>query len=182
MSMKSEARAKPSQRTIHLASLAPHNVELNSPEDCRCAIWQAVAHLGRYERLIYLRGSDDHFPAGDQRAQRYTLFELPKREISGRLYDVREDDFAPFFEDADEARTRNSFSVPVFGDDGRKLFSVTVSRRPLASPSHRSTGRPRPDRQLLDGATQPTGAHQPARCGGRGLRPLSAGSLGHGRG
>lgn len=130
MSMKSEARAKPSQRTIQLASLAPHNVELNSPEDCRRAIWQAVAHLGRYERLIYLRGSDDHFPGGDQRAQRYTLFELPKREISGRLYDVREDDFAPFFEDADEARTRNSFSVPVFGDDGRKLFSVTLSRRP----------------------------------------------------
>jgi len=141
MSMKSESRWKRSSRTIHLSSVAPHDVEINTPADCVLAIEHAVAHLARYERMVYLRTEEDHFPSGylvppydaapfGHCAQRYTLLELPKSDIAARLSAIGTDQFAEYFADPDEAADRNTFRVRIDDDSGRRLFNVTVSRRP----------------------------------------------------
>jgi hypothetical protein len=141
MSMKSESRWKRSSRTIHLSSVAPHDVEINTPADCVLAIEHAVAHLARYERMVYLRTEEDHFPSGylvppyeaapyGHYAQRYTLLELPKNDIAARLGSIETDQFAKYFAEPDEAADRNTFRVRIDDDAGRRLFNVTVSRRP----------------------------------------------------
>jgi hypothetical protein len=130
MSLKSEGAAAASKRTIHLSSVSPHRENLDSPEACRRAVGDALKHLGRYDRMIYLRASEDCFPGGDDRAQPYTLLELPRRDIIRRLLDLTAADLAPLFADREAAQARNSFTVPVHDARGRKRFSVTVSRRP----------------------------------------------------
>jgi hypothetical protein len=130
MSLKSEGSTSASRRTIHLSSVAPHHEELESPQACRRAIAEAMTHLGRYDRMIYLRATEESFPGSERPAQRYTLLELPRRDIIRRLLQIKATDFAPLFLDPDAARARNSFTVPVRDSRGRKLFSVTLSRRP----------------------------------------------------
>jgi hypothetical protein len=131
LSMKSEGRQKMSQRTIQISSLAPHDVEIENGEDCFLAVAHAIAHLDRYERMIYLRASEENFPEEPVGlAQRYTLLELPHDDIVARMRALSGADFTHFFADAESARERNTFTIPVNDDDGRRLFSVTVSRRP----------------------------------------------------
>lgn len=136
VSMKSETREKQSRRSIHLTSLAPHDVDIETPHDCVLAVEHAIAHLDRYERMIYLRAEEDTFPSGWSApgclsaSQRYTLLELPKADIAARLRALNATDFGPHFANSDEAAARNSFSVRVDDEQGRRLFTVTVSRRP----------------------------------------------------
>ena len=130
MSLKSEGGRGASKRTINLTSVAPHHEELSSPRACRRAIGEAMTHLGRYDRMIYLRASEETFPSSETPAQRYTLLELPRRDIIRRLLQVKSSEFAPMFRDPHLAQARNSFTVPVHDRRGRKLFNVTVSRRP----------------------------------------------------
>jgi hypothetical protein len=130
MSMKSEGARQASARTIHLSSIAPHRVELDSPTACRRAVGDALTHLARYDRMIYLRSAEGAFPSDGLAAHRYTLLELPKRDIFARLLDLPIAAFEPLFADREEAAGRNAFTVPVCDNRGRKLFNVTVSRRP----------------------------------------------------
>jgi hypothetical protein len=131
MSMKSEARANPSARTIRLTSLAPHHLEIKSAGDCCLALADAVNHLIRYDRMIYLRSTKETFPSDPERAaHRYTLLELPHDDIIGRLLSVAPQRFAHYFEDADAAAERNTFAVPISDPNGKRLFTVSVSRRP----------------------------------------------------
>jgi hypothetical protein len=130
MSMKSEGARQASARTIHLSSIAPHRVELASAAACRDAIGEAVTHLRRYDRMIYLRSEESIFPSDGLPAHRYTLLELPKRDIFQRLLHLPRNAFAHLFVDHEEAAERNTFTVPICDERGRKLFNVTVSRRP----------------------------------------------------
>jgi hypothetical protein len=130
ISLKSEAATTASPRTIRVSSLAPHHVEIDSPDACCRAIHHALAHLGRYDRMVYLRANEEHFPGGDDPAQRYTLLELPKWDIEAQLWRVSPDDFAPLFADAAAAAERNTFTIPVHDPRGKRVFNVTVSRRP----------------------------------------------------
>jgi hypothetical protein len=129
--MKSEARANPSARTIRLTSLAPHHLEIKSAGDCCLALADAVSHLIRYDRMIYLRSTDETFPSDPRRqAHRYMLLELPHDDIVGRLISVRPEQFARYFEDSSAAIERNTFAVPITNASGKRLFTVSVSRRP----------------------------------------------------
>lgn len=131
VSMKSEALATPSRRTIRISSLAKHNIDIQSPGDCVAAITHAIEHLYRYERMIYLRSTVEHFPSEpENEAHRYTLLEIPKKDIVAQLGKLHAGDFESFFADPLAARERNTFRLPVTDKSGKKLFSVTVSRRP----------------------------------------------------
>jgi len=131
MSMKSEARANPSARTIRLTSLAPHHLEIKSAGDCCLALSDAVNHLIRYDRMIYLRSTVEAFPSDPERqAHRYTLLELPHDDIIGRLMTVRPEQFFHYFEDSAAAKERNTFAAPVTNASGKRLFTVSVSRHP----------------------------------------------------
>ncbi|MBA3734954.1 MAG: hypothetical protein H0W90_07130 [Actinobacteria bacterium] len=131
MSIKTEARTNPSEKTIQLSSLAPHHRELNGPWDCVIATQEAVVHLARYERMIYLRSTEERFPEDPEVvAHRYSLLELPKTNMMKRMSCLRLEDFAPYFEDEQEAARRNSFTVPVIDEHGHRLFNLTVTRRP----------------------------------------------------
>jgi hypothetical protein len=131
MSMKSEARAKPSSRTIRLTSIAPHDLhDIRDEIDCCDAVTQAWAHVSRYERLIYLLSEESHFPGEpDRPARRYTLFELPQHEIVEALAHLPHQEFAHYFADRSE-QSRNTFSAKAHTEFGRYVCNVTISKRP----------------------------------------------------
>jgi hypothetical protein len=131
MSMKSEARAKPSSRTIRLTSIAPHDLDdIRDEIDCCDAVTQAWAHVSRYERLIYLLSEESHFPGEtNRRARRYTLFELPQHEIAQALAHLPHQEFAHYFSDPNGG-SRNTFSAKAHTELGRYVCNVTVSKRP----------------------------------------------------
>jgi hypothetical protein len=69
VSMKSEAREQP-RRDLQITSLSPHHQDLRRPGDCVSAVRDALDHLSRYRRMIYLRVTGEAFPndAGDRLA------------------------------------------------------------------------------------------------------------------
>jgi hypothetical protein len=124
VSMKSEARRQP-RPDLQITSLAPHHQELGSPADCVAAVRDAINHLSRYERMIYLRVTREWFPSGESIGLRYTLLDLPKNDIAARLQGITASDF-----EVDDFSSKNTYSVDVRGDNGERLFRVSVSRRP----------------------------------------------------
>lgn len=128
MSIKSAHESNPSEQSVHISSLAPHNVEIETPEDCVEAIGQALEHLGRYERIIYLRNSDSHFPDEAERpAHRYDFLEVPHQKVVKELTSLIPDDFEQYFEDGE---LPNTFRVDIRDHKGNFRFSATVSRSP----------------------------------------------------
>jgi len=131
ISCKSQNRAKASQTTINIDSVARHHVKLiDRAEHCAEAVRQAVEHLGRYERMIYLRSTrSDHYPGRpESAAHRYIFLEVPKDDMAERmLAQLDEDAFLAAFKKS-EFRAKNTFNLPVT-KGANKVFSVSVTRK-----------------------------------------------------
>lgn len=131
ISMKSEARSTPSQRAIEISSIASHPIKrFDDAGDVKLAMMHAAFHLRHYDRMIHLRSTTETFPDSDDEAHRYTFLEVPIDDIVDRLLSVQTMVFRHYFDDPGEAHARNSFHHDVVDERGRRLFRVTVSKRP----------------------------------------------------
>lgn len=133
ISAKSENRARARKGKIDIESLAPHYEDpIERAEDCQEAVRQAVEHLGRYQRMIYIRSiRGSSFPHNRTKpAHRYDLVEVPKEEMGNlMLQQATADAFLRAFKRQAEFRDKrkSGFNIPI-ERDGDTMFSVTVKR------------------------------------------------------
>lgn len=132
ISQKSENKADANARTISISRLAGHSVEIASAADCVAVVRQAVGHLDLYQRMSYVKSVQTTFPSDfplQGEAHRYLIMDVDRSEIRREMLRLTEADFkealtAPSF------KAGKSFNVPVFDNQGRKLFSVSVRKKP----------------------------------------------------